>query len=88
MVKVNVLISRAQSGDEKAFVDLIEAYHAYVYTIVSEIVCNSHDAEDVVQETFVNAYRGLPQLKDGAKFKSWLAEIARNCARNGYSPSD
>ena len=82
MFEVNALISSAQSGDDKAFVDLIEAYHAYVYTIVNEIVCNSHDAEDVVQETFVNAYRGLPQLKDRAKFKSWLAEIARNCARN------
>ena len=82
MITDDALISRARSGDEKAFVDLIEAYHAYVYTIVSEMVYNSHDAEDVVQETFVNVYRGLPQLEDGAKFKSWLAEIARNCARN------
>ncbi len=82
MIKDDALISRARSGDEKAFVDLIEAYHAYVYTIVNEIVGNSHDAEDVVQETFINAYGGLPQLEDRAKFKSWLAEIARNCARN------
>ena len=82
MIKDDALISRAQSGDEKAFVDLIEAYHAYVYAIVNEIVRNSHDAEDLVQETFINAYRGLPQLEDSAKFKSWLAEIARNCARN------
>ena len=81
MIEVNALISRAQSGDDKAFVDLIEAYHAYVYTIVNEIVCNSHDAEDVVQETFVNAYRGLSQLEDRAKFKSWLAEVARNWLR-------
>ena len=82
MIKDDALISRALSGDEKAFVDLIEAYHAYVYTIVNETVGNSHDAEDVVQETFLNAYRGLPQLEDSAKFRSWLAEIARNCARN------
>ena len=42
---------------------------------------NPHDAEEVVQDTFLNAYRGLTQLEDTAKFKSWLAEIARNCAR-------
>ena len=82
VIKDDALISRAQSGDEKAFADLIETYHAYVYAIVNEIVRNSHDAEDLVQETFFNAYRGLPQLEDSAKFRSWLAEIARNCARN------
>ncbi|MDE0044169.1 MAG: sigma-70 family RNA polymerase sigma factor, partial [Candidatus Poribacteria bacterium] len=82
VIKDDALISRAQSGDKKAFADLIETYHAYVCSIVNEIVRNSHDAEDLVQETFFNAYRGLPQLEDSAKFRSWLAEIARNCARN------
>ena len=38
--------------------------------------------EEVVQDAFFNAYRGLTQLKDATKFKSWLAEIAQNCARN------
>ena len=42
---------------------------------------NAHDAEEVVQDAFLNAYQGLRQLKDVAKFKSWLAEITRNCAR-------
>ena len=82
MVEDNVLISRAQSGDEKAFVDLMRAYHTFVSAIVVGIVNNSHDAEDLVQEAFINAYRGLPRLEDPTKFKSWLAEIARNCARN------
>ena len=82
MVEDDVLISRAQSGDEHAFVDLMRAYHAYVFAIVIGIVDNAHDAEDVVQDAFINAYRGLSQLEDTTKFKSWLAEIARNCARN------
>ena len=42
---------------------------------------NSHDAEEVVQDAFLNAYQGLRQLEDTTKFKSWLAEITRNCAR-------
>ena len=82
MIEDDVLISRAQSGDEQAFVDLMWTYHAYVYTIVIGIVNNSHDAEDIVQEVFINTYRGLSQLEDTTKFKSWLAEVARNCARN------
>ena len=60
----------------------MRAYHAFVYAIVIGMVNNSHDAEDVVQEVFINSYRRLSQLEDTTKFKSWLAEVARNCARN------
>ncbi len=82
MAKENTLIHRAQDGDEGAFAALMQSYHAYVYAIVIGIVKNSHDAEEVVQDTFFSAYRGLKQLEDNTKFKSWLAEIARNRARN------
>ena len=81
MAKENTLIYRAQSGDEGAFADLMRAYHAFVYTIVIGVVDNSHDAEEVVQDAFLNAYQGLRQLEDTTKFKGWLAEITRNCAR-------
>ena len=43
---------------------------------------NSHDAEEVVQDTFLNAYRGLAQYEEQTKFRSWLATIARNRALN------
>ena len=49
--------------------------------IVIRIVDNAHDAEEVVQDAFLNAYQGLGQLEDTTKFKNWLAEITRNCAR-------
>ena len=81
MAKENTLIYRAQTGDEGAFADLMRSYHAFVYAIVIGIVDNSHDAEEVVQDAFLNAYQGLKQLEDATKFKSWLAEITRNCAR-------
>ena len=81
MAKENTLIYRAQTGDEGAFADLMRAYHAFVYVIVIGIVDNSHDAEEVMQDAFFNAYQGLRQLEDTTKFKSWLAEITRNCAR-------
>ena len=81
MAKENILIYRTQTGDEGAFAELMREYYPYVYTIVIGIVNNPHDAEEVVQDTFLSAYRGLTQLEDTTKFKSWLAEIARNCVR-------
>ena len=81
MVNDNTLIYRAQVGDEGAFAALMREYYSLVYTIVIRIVDNPHDVEEVVQDTFLDAYQGLAQLEDTAKFKSWLAEIARNCAR-------
>ena len=82
MVQDNTVIHRAQTGDEGAFADLMREYYPFVYAIVFRIVKNSHDAEEVVQDTFLNVYRGLTQLEDATKFKSWLGEIAQNCARN------
>ena len=82
MANDNTLICRAQSGDEGAFVDLIRVYYPFVYAIVIGIVNNPHDAEEVVQDTFLNAYRGLAQYQEMAKFKNWLGEIARNRARS------
>ena len=81
MATDKTLIYRAQTGDEEAFADLMREYYAYVYAIVGEIVDNAHDAEEVVQDAFLNAYQGLGQLDDATRFKSWLAEITRNCAR-------
>ena len=82
MTKDNTLIHRAQTGDEEAFAALMREHYSFVYAIVIRIVKNSHDAEEVIQDAFLNAYRGLTQLEDTAKFRSWLREIAQNCGRN------
>ena len=82
MANDNTLICRAQSGDEGAFVELIRVYYPFVYAIVIRIVNNPHDAEEVVQDTFLNAYRGLAQYQEMAKFKNWLGAIAQNRARS------
>ena len=82
MANDDTLIHRAQSGDEGASVDLIRVYYPFVYAIVIRIVNNPYDAEEVVQDTFLNAYRGLAQYQEMEKFKNWLGEIARNRARS------
>ena len=82
MAKDDTLVYRAQTGDEGAFAELMREYYPFVYVVVIRIVNNSHDAEEVVQDAFLNAYRGLAQYQDMAKFKNWLGEIARNRARS------
>ena len=82
MAKDNTLVYRAQTGDEGAFAALMREHYPFVYAIAIRFVKDSHDAEEVVQDTFLNVYRGLAQLEDTAKFKSWLGEIAQNCGRN------
>ena len=78
----DTLISRAQAGDEGAFTELMRTHYAFVYAVVIGIVNNPNDAEEIVQDTFLNAYRGLAQYKEQTKLKSWLAKIARNRALN------
>ena len=56
MAKENTLIYRAQTRDEEAFADLMRAYYPFVYAIVIGMVNNPHDTEEVVQDTFLNAY--------------------------------
>ena len=80
MTNDHELICRTQAGDEHAFAELMQAHYHFVYAIVTGIVNNPHDSEEVVQDTFVNVYRGLAQYEEREKFKNWLAEIARNCA--------
>ena len=82
MTSTKTLICRAQTGDEQTFTELMRAHYAFVYAIVIGIVSNPNDAEEVVQDTFLNAYRGLAQYEDRETFKNWLAEIARNSARD------
>ena len=82
MANGDTLISRAQAGDEGAFTELMRAHYAFVYAVVIGIVNNPNDAEEVVQDTFLNVYRGLAQYEEQTKLKSWLAKIARNRALN------
>ena len=62
MAKEDKLVYRAQAGNEGAFTDLMREYYRFVYTIVIRIVDNPHDVEEVVQDTFFNAYRGLMRI--------------------------
>jgi RNA polymerase sigma-70 factor, ECF subfamily len=74
------VVARARGGDGDAFRQLVERHSRSVYKVAFRITGNQADAEDVVQETFLKAYRQLDRFEERASFGTWLHRIAWNCA--------
>lgn len=72
------LVRSAQGGDSASFAELYNLYYQKVFAFIRTIVRNSADAEDILQLTFLNAWRNLDQLSDPAAFNTWIQVIARN----------
>ena len=76
------LLTRARGGDRSAFGALVRLYQRRVYAAALHVTGNHADAEDVAQETFVRAYRGLASFDGRADFFTWLYRITINTALN------
>ena len=75
------LIARARRGDAGAFEELYRRHRDQVYTLCLNLCGNREDAQDLLQETFVHAYRGLRGFAGRSAFGTWLYRIAVNvCA--------
>ena len=74
-------VARARAGDARAYAELVRA-HAGPALRVARLFGAGADAEDVVQESLVKAYRALGGFRDGAPFRPWLLRIVANEARN------
>jgi RNA polymerase sigma-70 factor (ECF subfamily) len=72
------LVSAAQRGDREAFGVLVSRHAASILSVTTRMLGQSADAEDVAQDTFVAAYKGLADFKAGSKFSTWLYRIAVN----------
>jgi RNA polymerase sigma-70 factor, ECF subfamily len=73
-----LLVSRAASGDQRAFNALVECYQRRLYNYCYRMVGNADDACDVTQEAFVRAYRNIASFRVGEPFLPWLYRIAHN----------
>jgi RNA polymerase sigma-70 factor (ECF subfamily) len=73
-------VASAQGGDDEAFRVLVERHSRSIFKLAFRLTGNEHDAEDVVQEALLKAYRQLPQFESRANFGTWLYRIAVNCA--------
>lgn len=77
-----LLVDRVQLGDKKAFGLLVSKYQRKLMRLVSRLVRDQAEAEDVVQEAFIKAYRALPQFRGDSAFYTWLYRIGINTAKN------
>lgn len=76
------LVQRVQRGDKSAFDVLVLKYQNKIGNLVSRYVHDSHEAQDVTQEAFIKAYRGLANFRGDSAFYTWLYRIAINTAKN------
>jgi RNA polymerase sigma-70 factor (ECF subfamily) len=77
-----LLVARVQQGDKRAFELLVSKYQRKINRLVSRLVRDAAEIEDVTQEAFIKAYRALPQFRGESAFYTWLYRIAINTAKN------
>ena len=75
-----VVLARARQGDSEAFRALVEGHSRAVFRLAFRMTGNEQDAEDVVQESFLRAYRQLGRFESRANFGTWLYRIVANCS--------
>ena len=73
-------VAKAQGGDEEAFRMLVERHSRSIYRLAYRMTGRPEDAEDVVQETFVRAYKQLARFEARSNFATWLYRIGFNCS--------
>lgn len=74
------LIAQAKQGDRAAFDELVKATYQRVHGLALRLTGNEHDADDVVQDTYVRAFRSLRKFRGDARFSTWLHRITANSA--------
>jgi RNA polymerase sigma-70 factor (ECF subfamily) len=79
-----VLVDRFKKGDQSAFDEMVTRYWDRIYAMVNQLLRNQQDAEEVTQDAFIRAHRGLVNFRGESAFSTWLYQIATNLARNRY----
>ncbi len=75
------LIARVRSGDHEAFYELVRPHERGIYLAALSIVHNDADAEEVIQETILKAFKAIGRFREEAKFSTWIFQIAINESR-------
>ncbi|WP_162029284.1 MULTISPECIES: RNA polymerase sigma factor [unclassified Lentimonas] len=80
----DLLIERIKNGDNAAYEDMVTRYWDRIFARVHHLLKNQQDAEEVTQDAFIRAHRGLESFRGDASFSTWLYQIATNLAHNRY----
>jgi RNA polymerase sigma-70 factor (ECF subfamily) len=76
------IVERVQRGDKRAFDLLVTKYQRKIFRLLSRLIRDPGEIEDVAQEAFIKAYRALPNFRGESAFYTWLYRIAINTAKN------
>lgn len=79
-----LLVDRFKNGDAAAYEEMVNRYWGRIFSMVFQLLKNRQDAEEVTQDAFVRAHRGLENFRGDSSFSTWLFQIATNLARNKY----
>ena len=79
-----LLIERVKAGDMVAYNVMVTRHYDRIFARVSQLLNNKQDAEEVTQDAFIRAQRGLENFRGDASFYTWLYQIATNLAHNRY----
>lgn len=74
------VVAQVIAGDQESFRVLVQRHSGPIFRLAFRMTGNEHDAEDIVQETFLRAYRALRKFESRANFGTWLHRVAINCA--------
>ncbi|HTY43525.1 MAG TPA: sigma-70 family RNA polymerase sigma factor [Thermoanaerobaculia bacterium] len=74
------LVRRIKRGDEQGFREMVDRYHARVYSLSYGVLRNAEDAEEATQDAFLTLYRKIDTFDDSKKFFSWFYRVALNAA--------
>ena len=76
------LVERVQNGDKRAFDLLVSKYQSKIFVIIGRFISDQAEVYDVAQDTFIKAYRALPNFRGDSQFYTWIYRIAINTAKN------
>jgi RNA polymerase sigma-70 factor (ECF subfamily) len=80
MADGDAFLKRLQAGDPVAFAEFVEENQSKVYNLALRMLNDPQDAEDVLQETFLNAYKALPNFEGRSSLSTWIYRIASNAS--------
>ncbi len=79
--RLDSLVAHARLGDREGFSELIAATEPRIRRLLGRLACRGTDLDDLVQETYLRAWRSLPRFRGESRFSTWLFRIATNVAR-------
>lgn len=78
------LVTRFLDGNEEAFIEIMARHRGKIYAAVLRLIRDHGDAEELTQDTFIRAHRGLGRFRGDSSLETWLRRIAINLSRNRY----